>query len=171
MASSHPKLYKHFSRANTTAFISSDIVILLAAMRTPTYATIFFGVNVYATLVSMLSIGVSYGTSLIMTNPGGTQTVGQIVAIVVAGFIGIIAFVLVCTATDARFNVWRKKRQNADLRASSTQRAGTQHRMQILEHRLTQRAGPLLGPGPRHDALEESIFRPGPVPGPVPTAR
>ncbi|KAG6403436.1 hypothetical protein SASPL_135657 [Salvia splendens] len=58
MASSHIKLYKLFSRANTTAFISSVLVIFLVAINAPKNSKTFVVVIWYATLVSMASIGV-----------------------------------------------------------------------------------------------------------------
>ncbi|KAG6404653.1 hypothetical protein SASPL_136905 [Salvia splendens] len=85
MASSHPKLYKLFSRANTTAFVSALLVIFLQTINAPNRLEIFFVVILYATLVAMASIGVSYGASVIITNPAETQTVGHTIAVVSAG--------------------------------------------------------------------------------------
>ena len=146
MASSHPTLYKYFSHANNTAFISSLLVILLVAMRAPRNASLFVEVILYATLASMVSIGVSYGTSLIMTNPAGTQTVGQIVAIVVAGTVGVIALVLVCTVLESSFNTWkRKKLQHTDRKFNDfifRFQYQFQQTMNYLFARLIRRGGP-----------------------------
>ena len=107
MASSHPKLYKLFSRANTTAFVSSLLVIFLNALEAPNIAEIFMAVIVYATWVSMASIGVSYGTSIIITNPAETQRVGQIIAILSAGFGSIIVLVLGWFIITTSYSRWK----------------------------------------------------------------
>ncbi|XP_047975124.1 ankyrin repeat-containing protein NPR4-like [Salvia hispanica] len=116
MASSHPKLYKLFSRANTTAFVSSLLVILLVAFRTPTNASLFVMLIWYTTLVSMASIGVSYRASSIMTNPIETQTPGQIVAMVVSVFVGIVVLVAVYIYMMLLYSMWKRlKQQHEDV--------------------------------------------------------
>ncbi|XP_042012955.1 ankyrin repeat-containing protein At2g01680-like isoform X2 [Salvia splendens] len=116
MASSHPKLYKLFSRANTTAFVSSLLVIFLNTINAINSAEIFVVVIWYATLVAMASIGVSYGASVAITNPAETQRVGQIIAVVSAGFGGIFVFVLVLVIIMRSYSKWKTlKLQHPDL--------------------------------------------------------
>ncbi|XP_047956718.1 ankyrin repeat-containing protein NPR4-like [Salvia hispanica] len=115
MAYAHPKLYKLFSRANTTAFVSSFLILLVA----PLAATNSFLAVVTtraATVVSMASIGVSYGASLIMTNPIETQTPGKVVAIVVFGFLGVYAFINVHMWLPWFYFTWKRvKHEHEDL--------------------------------------------------------
>ncbi|XP_047964925.1 uncharacterized protein LOC125209342 isoform X1 [Salvia hispanica] len=116
MASTHPTLYKHFSRANTAAFVSSVLVIFLVAVRAPTNAFVFVMVSWYATLAAMAAIGVSYGASLIMTNPVETETVGEIVAEVVSVFVGIYVLVIVCGYVEKSYFAWKRRRlQRGDV--------------------------------------------------------
>ncbi|XP_042012806.1 ankyrin-1-like [Salvia splendens] len=107
MASSHPKLYKLFSRANTTAFVSALLVIFLQTINAPNRLEIFFVVILYATLVAMASIGVSYGASVIITNPAETQTVGHTIAVVSAGFGGISVLVIVWFTITSLYSKWK----------------------------------------------------------------
>lgn len=116
MASTHPKLYKLFSRANTTAFISSLFVLLLVVARAHTYALFFVIVIWYATFVSMGSIGVSYAASSVMTNPMETQTVDKIVGIVIFGFVSILGLVVVgIVIKESCLRLKRLKLQDGDL--------------------------------------------------------
>ncbi|XP_047939982.1 ankyrin repeat-containing protein At5g02620-like [Salvia hispanica] len=116
MGSTHPKLYNLFSRANTTAFISSLLVIFLVALRAQTHALFFVIVIWYATFVSMASIGMSYGASLYMTNPMETQTLDKIEDIVIYGFVSIIVLVVVwIVIKESHFRLKRLKLQDGDL--------------------------------------------------------
>ncbi|XP_047968407.1 ankyrin repeat-containing protein At5g02620-like [Salvia hispanica] len=92
MATTHPRIYKHFIRATTTAFISSVFTIFLISTGAPQEELFFLAIATYSMWVSITSIGVSYGISLMMTDPMETKSVGQIVAIVVSSF--FIVFIL-----------------------------------------------------------------------------
>ncbi|XP_057776310.1 ankyrin repeat-containing protein At5g02620-like [Salvia miltiorrhiza] len=116
MASTHPKLYKHFVRANTTAFVSSLITIIFVTTGAPLREVLFLGIVYYAMWVSVASIGVSYGASLIMTNPSETKPIGHIVAIVVCLFVAILGSVLAYFGIQELYMSWkRKKQQQEDL--------------------------------------------------------
>ncbi|XP_057776321.1 ankyrin repeat-containing protein At2g01680-like [Salvia miltiorrhiza] len=93
MAYTHPTMYKHFVRANTTAFISSLVTILLIATGWPSRNFVFQNIAAFAVGLSMASIGVSYGASLMMTNPMETLSIGHIAAVVISGF--LIVYLLI----------------------------------------------------------------------------
>ncbi|XP_057776313.1 ankyrin repeat-containing protein At5g02620-like [Salvia miltiorrhiza] len=117
MASAHPKLYKHFVRANTTAFVSSLISIIFSTTGMPLREFAFFGIAFYAMWVSVAAIGVSYGASLIMTNPAQARPIGHIVAIVVFLFVGIIVSVIGYAVKEERS--WKREEQEQEDRRSS----------------------------------------------------
>ncbi|XP_057776311.1 ankyrin repeat-containing protein At5g02620-like [Salvia miltiorrhiza] len=116
MASTHPKLYKHFVRANTTAFVSSLISIIFVATGAPLREFIFLVVVYYAMWVSVASIGVSYGASLIMTNPAPTKPLAHVVDIVLSLFAAILGSVIAYIGIQQLYLSWkRKKQQQEDL--------------------------------------------------------
>ncbi|XP_057776334.1 ankyrin repeat-containing protein ITN1-like [Salvia miltiorrhiza] len=91
MASAHPKIYKHFIRANATAFISSLFTIFLITMNSalPSINLFFVSIAGCAMWVSLAAIGVSYGASLMMTNFMETLSIDHVVAIVVSVFLTV----------------------------------------------------------------------------------
>lgn len=95
MASTHPRLYKHFVRANSTAFVSSLITIFLITTGVTNESILFLSLATYTMWVSMGSIGVSYGVSLSMTNPMETLSVGHLVGIVLSVYFGFVVLVTV----------------------------------------------------------------------------
>ncbi|KAL1558106.1 ankyrin repeat-containing protein-like protein [Salvia divinorum] len=90
MATTHPRMYKHFIRATTTAFVSSLFTIFLISTGAPQEEVLFLAIATFSMWVSITSIGVSYGVSLMMTNPMETKSVLQVVVIVVTMFIIVI---------------------------------------------------------------------------------
>ncbi|XP_047953397.1 ankyrin repeat-containing protein ITN1-like [Salvia hispanica] len=94
MASSHPKLYKHFVRANNTAFVSSIITIFLITTRQPSGRIFFLLISLLAMWVSLASISVSYGASIMVVSPNTkTQSLVVLIIIVVVVSLGIIGFI------------------------------------------------------------------------------
>ena len=87
MATTHPTVYEHFISATTTAFISAIVTILLISTGAPQANFFFLAIATYSMWVAITSIGVSYGVSLIMTNPMETKSVGNIVVIVASVFV------------------------------------------------------------------------------------
>ncbi|XP_057776286.1 ankyrin repeat-containing protein At5g02620-like isoform X2 [Salvia miltiorrhiza] len=119
MASTHPKIYKHFVRANGTAFVSSLIAIILLTTGAPLREFIFLMVVYYAMWVSVAAIGVSYGASLIMTNPAHTKPLAHVVAIVVSLFVAILGSVYAYIGIQELYLSWkRRKHEQEDLTIS-----------------------------------------------------
>ncbi|KAL1533185.1 ankyrin repeat-containing protein-like protein [Salvia divinorum] len=106
MATTHPRIYKHFVRATTTAFISSLITILLVSTGARQEEFFFLAIATYSMWVSITSIGVSYGVSLMMTNPRESKSIGDIAAIVVSVF--VFVFVLLFVYSPVRRRVQRR---------------------------------------------------------------
>ncbi|KAH6824960.1 hypothetical protein C2S53_020671 [Perilla frutescens var. hirtella] len=73
MASTHPKIYKHFVRANTTAFVSSIVTIFLLTTSLASRSIYFLIIPYYTMWASLASIAVSYGVSVTVISPN-TQT-------------------------------------------------------------------------------------------------
>ncbi|XP_047963898.1 ankyrin repeat-containing protein At5g02620-like [Salvia hispanica] len=69
MATIMPSRYRQFIRVNIVSFISSLVAILFLATAGSSDQWIFALLALISMLVSMASIGVTYGASLIMTNP------------------------------------------------------------------------------------------------------
>lgn len=69
MATREPDKYKQFVRVNIVSFISSLVAILFLSTTGSSNQWIFALLATISMLVSMASIGVTYGASLIMTNP------------------------------------------------------------------------------------------------------
>ncbi|KAH6824961.1 hypothetical protein C2S53_020705 [Perilla frutescens var. hirtella] len=85
MASTHPTIYKHFVRANTTAFVSSLIAIFLITTGLPSAHIFFLGIATYTMWVSLTSIAVSYGASVTVITPNTeTQSLGHVIGRAVA---------------------------------------------------------------------------------------
>ncbi|KAL1541866.1 ankyrin repeat-containing protein-like protein [Salvia divinorum] len=72
MATTHPSIYRHFIGATSTAFISSIITILLISIGEP-QEFFYMATATYSMWVAIASIGVSFGVSLIITNPMETK--------------------------------------------------------------------------------------------------
>ncbi|KAL1541862.1 ankyrin repeat-containing protein-like protein [Salvia divinorum] len=121
MATTHPRVYKHFVDATTTAFISAIVTILLISTGAPQVNFFFLAIATYSMWVAITSIGVSFGVSLIMTNPMETKSVGQIVAIVASVF--VIVYVLLFLYFPIRklvsSSLRRVQRLQQDLTADS----------------------------------------------------
>ncbi|XP_042018234.1 ankyrin repeat-containing protein At5g02620-like [Salvia splendens] len=95
MATNSPELYISFIIATNTAFISSMITIVLISTGAPHVDFVFLSITTYSMWVSIASIGVSYGISLLMTNPMETKSVFEIAMIVVGVFVGIYILLLI----------------------------------------------------------------------------
>ncbi|KAH6795138.1 hypothetical protein C2S52_005615 [Perilla frutescens var. hirtella] len=96
MASTHPKIYKHFVRANTTAFVSSIATIFLLTTAFPSRNSYFLTIAYYAMWVSLASIAVSYGVSVTVISPNTeTQSGHHIIRMVVAVSLTIYGMILV----------------------------------------------------------------------------
>lgn len=84
MASTHPKMYKHFVRDNTTAFVSSLVTIFLLTTRLPSINLFHTKAVTYTMWVSLASIAVSYGASIMAITPNmETQSFGHVIKIVI----------------------------------------------------------------------------------------
>lgn len=112
MASTHPKIYTHFVRANTVAFVASIITIFLVTTRLSS-ANIFFTMAVvWAIRVSLASIAVSYGTSATVITPAAeTQSLARIIAVVIVVSVSIVG--LDCARALYRIMKIRKKRRKS----------------------------------------------------------
>ncbi|XP_057776342.1 ankyrin repeat-containing protein NPR4-like [Salvia miltiorrhiza] len=99
MESVHPKMYKHFIRANTTAFVSSlfTIFLITSTYGVPSINFVFDIIAEYAMWVSLAAIGVSYGASLMMTNSMEALSISHIVAVVVSVF--LVVYLSACLYT------------------------------------------------------------------------
>lgn len=119
MATTHPKAYKHFIGATTTAFISAFVTILLISTGVPQVNLFFLTIATYSMWVAITSIGVSFGVSLIMTNPMETKSVGQIAAIVASVFaiVYILLFLYFPTHMLVSWSLRRIQRLKQDLTA------------------------------------------------------
>ena len=94
MAYTHPKLYKQFVHANNTAFVSSIITIFLITTRQPSGRIFFLLISLLAMWVSLASISVSYGASIMVVSPNTkTQSLVVLIIIVVVVSLGIIGFI------------------------------------------------------------------------------
>ena len=99
MATEEPGKYKQFVRVNIVSFISSLVAILFLATTGSSDQWIFPLLATFSILVSMASIGVTYGASFIMTNPymehfGLTNSV----IISVCVFVGVMLFIFVISS-------------------------------------------------------------------------
>ncbi|KAG6402629.1 hypothetical protein SASPL_134831 [Salvia splendens] len=96
MASTHPKLYKQFVGANTTAFVSSIITIFLITTRQPSGRILFLLISLFAMWVSLASIALSYRASVMVVAPHTeTQSLVHTIIIVVVVSLGILGFIFV----------------------------------------------------------------------------
>ncbi|XP_057776292.1 uncharacterized protein LOC130995160 [Salvia miltiorrhiza] len=109
MAYTHPKMYKHFVNANTTAFVSSLITIMLITTGLPLEHFFFLAVATTAMWLSLTSLAVGYGASLIMTTPNEEQTLGYIVAAVVCVFLSFILLLVLYLCINGLQSSWRRK--------------------------------------------------------------
>lgn len=91
MAYTHPNIYKHFIRVNTVAFASSIIVILLLTTRLSSIHLLATVAVMHIMWVSMASIAVSYGASIMAISPS-TET--QSIAHVIAGVVSTTAIII-----------------------------------------------------------------------------
>ncbi|XP_047966895.1 uncharacterized protein LOC125211218 [Salvia hispanica] len=93
MATTHPKIYKHLIRANTTAFVSSLITIFMVTVPQRFGKGILLNFSPYAVWVSLAAIAVSFGGSVLIVVPDTqTRSLTEIKTVVVAvslGFLGI----------------------------------------------------------------------------------
>ncbi|XP_057776319.1 ankyrin repeat-containing protein At2g01680-like [Salvia miltiorrhiza] len=109
MASTHPKMYKHFVNANTTAFVSSLVTIMLITTGLPLEQFFFLAVATTAMWLSLTSLGVGYGASLIMTTPKEEQSLGYIVAAVVSVFLSFLLLLLLYLSVNGLRSSWRRR--------------------------------------------------------------
>ncbi|XP_047961384.1 ankyrin repeat-containing protein NPR4-like [Salvia hispanica] len=96
IATTHPKIYKHLVRANTTAFVSSLITIFLVAVPFPIGRGALFVFTTYVMRVSMAAISVSYGGSVLVSAPNTqTRSLTGIINVVLAVSLGLFGIKLV----------------------------------------------------------------------------
>lgn len=117
MASTHPKIYKNFVHANTTAFISSLITIFLITTGLPSLYLIFLAIALYAMWVSLASIAVSYGAAVKVITPNGERQSLRFIILTVVGLsLIIIVLIAVSAAIESSYSSWKsKKRRQEDL--------------------------------------------------------
>lgn len=98
IASTNPELYKNFVRANMVAFVSSLITIFLLTTGLPSGHPFLMAAVMYTMWVSLASIGVSYGASVMVITPNletlSLASVVKIVLVVSLSFYGIIILFL-----------------------------------------------------------------------------
>ena len=99
MATEEPGKYKQFVRVNIVSFISSLVAILFLATTGSSDQWIFPVLATFSMLVSMASIGVTYGLSLILTNPNMKEFGWRnSVVISVCVFAGAMFFIFVVSS-------------------------------------------------------------------------
>ncbi|XP_047959860.1 uncharacterized protein LOC125205087 [Salvia hispanica] len=109
MAYKDPGRYKQFIQSNIVSFISSLVAILFLATTGSSDQWLFALLALISMLVSMASIGVTYGFSLIMTNPNMANFGWRYsVAISVGVFAGVMCFIIV--VSSCRSGTGRVKR-------------------------------------------------------------
>ncbi|KAH6778814.1 hypothetical protein C2S52_010051 [Perilla frutescens var. hirtella] len=85
MASNRPRIYKNFVGANTTAFVSSIITIFLLTTGLPSSEALLTSAVFCTMMVSLASIAVSYGASIMAITPEmETRSLNLVIGIVVA---------------------------------------------------------------------------------------
>ncbi|KAL1569034.1 ankyrin repeat-containing protein NPR4-like isoform X2 [Salvia divinorum] len=121
MASSHPKIYKDFVRANTTAFISSLITIFLITTGLPSENFYLYVIVLYAMWVSLASIAVSYGAAIMVISPNRkAQSLSKVISIVNIVSNSINGFISLYGVIRQMYLSWKsKKRRQQDLTADS----------------------------------------------------
>ncbi|KAL1558108.1 hypothetical protein AAHA92_08610 [Salvia divinorum] len=90
MATTHPKIYRHLIRANTTAFVSSLLTIFMVAVPQSFGKGILLNLSPYAVWVSLAAIAVTYGGSVLVVVPNTqTRSLTGIIYVVVAVSLGL----------------------------------------------------------------------------------
>ncbi|KAG6417077.1 hypothetical protein SASPL_119227 [Salvia splendens] len=115
MASTHPKMYRHFVNANTTAFVSALVTIMLITTGLPLEQFFFLVVATTAMWLSLTSLGVGYGASLIMTTPNEEQSLGYIVASVVSVFFFFVMLLLLYLSINGLRSSLRRRSTEGSL--------------------------------------------------------
>ncbi|KAG6425799.1 hypothetical protein SASPL_110003 [Salvia splendens] len=99
MATVQPHKYIQFIQVNIVAFISSLVAILFLATTGSSDQWIFPVLATFSMLVSMASIGVTYGFSLILTNPNMEEFGWRTSVIISVGvFAGVMFFIFVVSS-------------------------------------------------------------------------
>ncbi|KAL1551781.1 ankyrin repeat-containing protein-like protein [Salvia divinorum] len=99
MATEKADLYKQFIRANIVSFISSLVSILFLATTGSSDQWIFALLATISMLVSMASTGVTYGASLVMTNPFMEEFgLDNSVVVSVCVFVVVMLFIIVISS-------------------------------------------------------------------------
>ncbi|KAG6399277.1 hypothetical protein SASPL_140753 [Salvia splendens] len=121
MASTHPKIYKDFVRANTTAFISSLVTIVLITTGLPSENFYVYVIVLYAMWVSLASIAVSYGAAItVISSNRKAQSLAKVINIVNAASNSINGFISMYGVVRQMYLSWKsKKRRQQDLAADS----------------------------------------------------
>ncbi|XP_057776320.1 ankyrin repeat-containing protein ITN1-like [Salvia miltiorrhiza] len=118
MASTHPKMYKHLVRANTTAFVSSLITLIVVfVFQRELEKGFLLNFSTYTVWVSLAAIAVSYGGSVLVTMPNTeTQSLAKVINLVVVLSISFVVIMVVLGFPIKRCWAWRQLRQgNFDI--------------------------------------------------------
>ncbi|KAL1556073.1 ankyrin repeat-containing protein ITN1-like [Salvia divinorum] len=85
IAYTHPNIYRHLVGANTTAFVSSLVTIFMFIVPLPIWKSAVVVVSSYVVWVSLASIAVSYGGSVLVLAPNAqTRSLTQVINIVLS---------------------------------------------------------------------------------------
>ncbi|KAH6795132.1 hypothetical protein C2S52_005609 [Perilla frutescens var. hirtella] len=110
MASTHPTLYKHFVRANTTAFVTSLITITLLSTGLTSAHLRLLSFAMYGMWMSLTSIAVSYGASVVVITPNTeTLSFGLVIGAIAASSLTIFLLLFVWVLTHKKYSSWMKK--------------------------------------------------------------
>ncbi|KAL1541861.1 ankyrin repeat-containing protein-like protein [Salvia divinorum] len=117
LATTHPKVYRHMVHANTTAFASSLITILLVTTGLPATHFFYLAVAVYAMWVAMTAIAISYVASVDVITPNKrAHSVGNVIIMVVAVAVNLFGLLSAYVVVRQLYRSWKsKKRRQQDL--------------------------------------------------------
>ncbi|XP_047971573.1 ankyrin repeat-containing protein NPR4-like isoform X2 [Salvia hispanica] len=121
MASTHPKVYKDFVRANTTAFISSLVTIVLITTGLPSENIYLYIIVLYAMWVSLASIAVSYGAAItVISSNRKAQSLAKVINVVNSVSNSVNGFISMYGVVRQMYLSWKsKKRRQQDLTADN----------------------------------------------------
>lgn len=126
MASSRPKLFKHFRGANNIAFFSSIVTIALLTTGMPSTNVFFMMIAMCTMWASLASISVSYLCSMIVITPHTHKEEGTIPPFIhIIGFVFLAVYAVFCVSSlvtfASRIRVYKMARRWRQQRAVGPQ--------------------------------------------------
>ncbi|XP_047944354.1 ankyrin repeat-containing protein ITN1-like isoform X1 [Salvia hispanica] len=117
IAHTHPHIYRYLVHANTVAFISSFLAILLITTEAPSVNICFWRMAVYAMAVSMMAITLSYAASTMVTAPNIKNKPIHLITIIfiLACLVAFVLMFLFLHLLSHYFNWKAKIRSQEDL--------------------------------------------------------